>query len=77
MMMRNLIRHNERKHASKSNCWTIPNLKIKKLSSYFQSKPKEIKKEKTKEIPEEKTQPKHEENEIPREKPNPKNVTKL
>ena len=32
MMMRNLIRHNERKHASKSICWTIPNLKIKKLS---------------------------------------------
>ena len=63
MMMRNLATHTGRKHGSKPICWTIRNLKVKKLNSYFQPEPK--------------TNPKEKPREKPKEKPDRENVTKL
>ena len=35
---RNLARHNSRNHSDKEICWTVPHLKIRKLSSFFKPK---------------------------------------
>ena len=49
IMFRNLARHNSRNHSDKDICWTVPHLKIWKLSSFC--KPKTEHKQKQPEEP--------------------------